>query len=142
MNGGQRQRYVPHVGRATTTLLCFAVWENTAKRLGIAAVEGRYGRVMLHLRIGRTAPKDLQLRPGGECPGFKATQDFGTDLVEVIDRLGTHHVSCRRLRWDNIWCITPLGDNTVHAIGGTNVLTQQPNGDLRDSQCVCSIDPQ
>src|SRR4030095_4104993 len=99
MNGRQRQRHVPHVGRATTALLCFAqVWKNTAKRLGIAAVEGGHSRIVAHLRIGRTTAKDLQLRAGSECPSFKATQDFSPDRIEVIERLGTYDVACRCLR--------------------------------------------
>src|SRR5467141_1130051 len=130
MNGWQRQRHVPHVSRATAALLCFAgVWKDTTKRLGIAAVDGSHGRIVTHLCIGRTATKDLQLRTGGECPSFKAAQDFSADGIEVVERLSAYDVPCRRLSGDNIRCLAALGDNAVHAIGGMDVLTQQPNGD-------------
>src|ERR1043166_4562521 len=103
MNGWQRQRHVPHIGRATAALLGLVqVGKDTAKRLGIAAVEGSHGRIVTHLRIGRTAPKDLQVRASGEGSSFKAAQDFGPDRLEVSERLGAYDVPCRRLSGDNI----------------------------------------
>src|SRR3989454_932137 len=137
MNGLQCQRHVPHVGRATAALLCFVgVWKDTTKRLGIAAVDGSHGRIVTHLRIGWTAPKDLQLRTGGECPSFKATQDFGADLIEAVEGLGAYDVTCCGLGWDDVWRIAALGDNAMHAVSRTDVLTQQPNGDLRNGQRI------
>src|SRR5262249_13770579 len=42
LNGRLCQRDIPHISRATTALLCLTqVWKDTAKRLGVAAVEGR-----------------------------------------------------------------------------------------------------
>src|SRR5712691_6120019 len=114
MDGRQGQGHVSHIGRAATALLCLAdIWKDTTKRLGIAAVEGSHGRIVMHLGIGRTAAKDLQVRASGEGPGFKAAQDFGTDRIKVVERLGAYDVPCRRLSGDNSGRLAALGDNAV-----------------------------
>src|SRR5215470_16237705 len=143
MNGWECQRDIPHISRATTALLCLApVWKDTAKRLGVAAVEGRQRRVVLHLRVRWPATKDLQVRTGGECSSLKTAQDFGPDLLEVIECPGTHNVPCCGQRRDNIRCIAALSNNAMHAIRRPDVLTQQPDSDLRHGQRICCIDTQ
>ena len=44
--------------------------------------------------------------------------------------------------WDNIRRVPPFGDNTVNAIGRVDVLPQQSDGGLRDSQRIGGVDPQ
>src|SRR6266516_5853285 len=101
--GRQGQRYIAHVRRATAALLGLAqIRKHPAKRLGVPAVESCYIGIMTHLCIRWTAPHDFELGSCGEGSSLKTAHNFGADLVEVVQRLRTHHVTRRSLRRDNV----------------------------------------
>src|SRR5215471_5292198 len=141
MNRWNSQRDVAHVGRTCGPVMDRPqVGELSAERFGVAAINISDLTVMFHLGVGLCSAGDIQGRAGSERACLETPVHSGPQLAQLLESFAAYDVPGSGACRNNVGRIAAMGGDSMNAIGGSYMLSQQADRGLGDRQCIGCID--
>ena len=143
MDRGDHLGHVAHVGARATHAPepRVAIAEDAAETLGVADIEVEHGVVGAEFGVRRGRLLDVELTAGGDRASLEAAQHLRARALHQRGRVAAHIPAALAALRDRVGRLTAARDQAVHTRAAGQLLTQQPDRDLRDGERVGSVDP-